>query len=230
MVPKFFNKGDVKMNYQATYIKANEEFNKLTKQDKELCRMLSDSTPIYHFIHDGCYDDANVIMNFKVIEEEDRKYFEFNIADPLAPISNPNLIYKIKGSILDYHNGKNIIYTSKFAKDSKILKIHLDKITNITDKIILREVSYIDPYLHKNKIESVMVKIQNSKATHNEFLLIDPNSEIYKLYLKGEIDITTLCNLAFYQSLENKTTKTITDNSVVCTKKLAKSFCERHKR
>ena len=60
-----------------TYMRANEEFQCLDNRGEKIYNYLSSSNLIYYLLHDGCYDDHNVIINFNLSTEGEKEYFVF---------------------------------------------------------------------------------------------------------------------------------------------------------
>ena len=207
-----------------TYAKAKEEFQCLDEYKKRIYHYLSSSNPIYHLLYDSCYDDHNVIINFNLLPEVEREYFEFDVAFPLEPATNPYIMCNVKGSILRTENMESILYTVnsfKDAKDNIIYGIYLDNKTFIKEGVSLKEIFKVEN--SSKKIIEVILSI-DEYPNQDETFVIDPRSQIYRLYSKGKIDIVSLCNFVLFQAKENKDTQTITDNRISLTKKLSKNF------
>ena len=212
-----------------TYAQAREEFQCLDEYKKKIYNYLSSSNPIDHLLHDDCYDDLNVIINFNLCPKAEREYFEFDVAYPLEPSTNPYVMYNVKGSILRTENIESILYTinsPKDAKDNIIYGIYLDNKTFIKEGVSLKEIFKFEN--SSKKIIEVILSI-DEYPNQDETFVIDPRSQIYRLYSKGKIDIVSLCNFVLYQSKENKDTQTITDNRISLTKKLSKNFLSKRK-
>lgn len=207
-----------------TYCRSQEEFFKLTEPEKRLYRRLEDSNPIYHLIHDGCYDDINSIINFKTFKESNREYFQFDIADPLEFASNPVLIYSVKGSVFNCNNIENIIYTVSLSNCDNLIGIYIDRNTILKENVILNEISEISTSFNKVKPIKVYLTINKWPNEKDEKFIIDPQSQIYKLYISGKIDSVTFCNLVFFQAKENDDKQIKVDSGVNIVKKLSKKF------
>lgn len=212
-----------------TYAKAREEFQCLDEYKKKIYNYLSSSNPIYHLLHDGCYDDHNVIINFNLWPEVEREYFEFDVAFPLEPATKPYIVYNVKGSILRTENMESILYTVNSPKGDKnniIYGIYLDNKSFIKEGVSLKEIFKVEN--SSKKIIDVILSIADY-PNQDETFVIEPRSQIYRLYSKGKIDIVSFCNFVLYQSKENKDTQTIVDNRISLTKKLSKNFLSKSK-
>lgn len=212
-----------------TNTKAREEFQNLNEHEKKIYNYLSVSNPIYHLLHDGCYDDHNVIINFNLLAEAEREYFEFDVAFPLEPATKPYIIYSVKGNILKNKNIESILYTINSPKDAKnniVYGVYLDNKTFIKEKVSLKEIFKV--VNSSKKIITVILTI-DEYPNQDETFVIEPKSQIYRLYSKGTIDLISFCNFILFQSKEEQNTQTIIDNRISLTKKLSKKFISKRK-
>lgn len=215
--------------FRRTRLMADYQFENLTDDDKKIYRMLESSNPIYYFIHHGCYDDHNDIINFQIDRESKRVYFKFNIADSLSFELNSTILYNVSGSIIEVNNLKNVVYTVQLAENNQIVGVYVDKNTMVKEKIILHEISKISNKFRDNEVISVVLTIEKY-PDKDEVFLVDKRSQVYKLYNKKLIDLTTFCNLILFQAHDNKDTKVVENNRACLAKKLSRKFITKNRK
>lgn len=188
-------------------------------KNKKIFEQILSSTPISRLVHHHCNID-NLIVNFKISEDRDYKYFSFDIADPLTLNIRPWYMYNVKGSYLEYKNGINLVYTLTFCDTDSKIGTFIDKTIKISDNTLLNEIDMITP---KNEVIPQLIKIItiNNNNSKDE-IIVDPESDIYKLYNKGKIDIGTFCNLAFLNLNNNEATNNKEEHKLMYLKKLPK--------
>lgn len=199
---------------------ANEQYSKLTLQEKQLHHILTNSIPIQNRLIEW-YDNYKSIINFKTKVENERTYFSFDIVNPLSSKVSPEKLNIVNGSIISNDKGKNIVYTI-YHGNGTLDSIYVDNYTNVTPSIVLNEVTYINTRVNTSRVGHVELTIFNTVKQDEKFI-IDPNSDIYKLYSSKQIDMVTLCNLALLQA-NNKETKIVEEKTSRFTKQLSKKF------
>lgn len=184
-----------------------EQYDALKAEEQVLYCILKDSEGLKHLIHYGQFwKDERAIVNFNIKQDKETTYFKFDIADEKSLISTPTFLYKVKGSVFENNNYKNIVYTIRWAKDNYLYAIYIDKLIKVKENVILNEVSRID--IETNLCNRVLASLTiDAPNGQKEKIIIYPDSNIYKLYSKGQIDVETLCNLALFQANNEKTTK-----------------------
>lgn len=199
---------------------ADEQYSKLTLKEKQLYHILKNSIPISNRLLEW-YDNYKSIINFKTKEENERTYFTFDIVNPLSSKKFPEKLNIVNGSIISNDKGKNIVYTIYYGKGT-LDSIYVDNYTNVTPSIVLNELIYINTRVNTSRVEYVELTIFNTVKQDEKFI-IDPESDIYKLYSSNQIDATTLCNLALLQA-NHKDTEVVEDEEFSFTKQLSKRF------
>jgi len=202
-------------NYEEYSKIAGEQFSKLNSQDQDLCIVLRGSKPIYHLMNN---DDYNTLINFKTKKEINRIYFSFDILGDMN--IHPGILYKVNGSFISSTRGRNIVYTIHNSNNNSLYGVYSDNYISVKNNVILNEVTYINTRSNISRIEYVDLTIKKFPSEHDEIFIIDPDSDIYKLYSNKQIDVTTLCNLALLQA-HNQSEQ---DELTGFTKQLSKRF------
>ena len=179
---------------------ANEQFIKLTKQEQYLYDILRESKIIKELIKNGVSNKYRSILNFKASKESDRTYFSLDIIETSVIQNNYEVLFKIEGSIIDNFQENNIVYVVTNLKNNHLRNLYVDSYINVNNNAILNEITYINVARQISRTEHVCLTIKKFPVEQNEIFIIDPDSDIYKLYSSRQIDATTLCNLILLQA------------------------------
>lgn len=173
---------------KVTRILSCEVNNQLPDEDKKLYFDINNSAPIAELLYEGF--DFNVILNFKTKKVKETKHFSFDVVSPINLCDKPFLKYKVSGFIYISRDIKKLYYNifDLQMNDNKP-KSFLDKTTfECNDDIALNELIYIDRKANESCIELIsLIYIKNNMKFN-----ITADSDFYKLYKKGEIDLVDL--------------------------------------
>jgi len=183
--------------YKKTSVLEDEQFDKLSKQEKELYIALKNSKGIHSILWRYC--EQNSIINFKTKEESGVVYFAFEIVEAVGLKYQPTVLFKVSGSVMETSTGKNIVYIIQDIKIKNSYSVYLDNTINVNDNMTLNEVLSIDPKLNNSRAEFISLTIKNVPSGKEKVITMHAECDIYKLYSNGKIDVKTLCNLALLQ-------------------------------
>ena len=159
--------------------------------------------------------DDNTIANFDIKTKGNIDYFSFDISYPIPSGTHLISLYNISGTLIKTNTENNMIYVIKFPEDNKIIRTYINKTTKLDNDLYLKELSHINHTFTKNKIDAVYITKEHEK------ILINPNSELYKLYQSKQIDILTFTNLALLQATNT--------NEFQTKKGIIKDLCPKYK-
>ena len=179
--------------------------------DRKLQLNLIASKPIERLLSE-CKSQA--LMNFKTYKQDENTYFSFSIYGQKEEMA----IYIVNGCVFSNAQVKNFVYT---VNNGTSFEIYTDNYITVKNNITLNEVTRLNTSRLVSMIEYVCLIITNSKETKK--IIIDPDSEIYKLYSKKQIDIISFCNLALLQ-IRNSGFENVKKESLDFTMSLSKKI------
>lgn len=204
---------------KTTDIVSSSQFRRLSMQDKEIYRTIRKSKPILKLRIKGYFERFHVIVNFNVKRENERTFFKFHIVEGLKKASESEVLYSVKGSILENSNEKCIIYAINDFKNNADIT-YIDNTSYISENICFNEVLVTPKDMKDLKHEYASVII-NPKSSGKKEIMIDLESEIFKSYLNNSISKIILCDFVLFGFDDTKT------NSQNLEKQYIKTFPEK---